>query len=323
MWGKVIGRKRRAGKGDNNLPASVGRLSSGSTTLDSLPHAKGSDIKKSDVVHCIHRIAHIESSSMDTITDAINQATSYISQQPSTRLAAATALTTTSILVAWVLADYSAWKSFGTGGTPPTWAGYWRMTKIRVNHTLSGPDLRDASPLDPNKGPRYLPEGFEQHPRQPPRPRIMSRTMPQRQVPWKDTQMEDGVRARVQGLCATMALKYDQLVYLAPAKTEGGAADGIYAKPVSTLNPLVNDPKNKILQGEVGHAHPADDSLHVWLSEGDARRVVEGGWGERFPLAFVDRGFVMVYAPRTMQEADVVEAIMKAAIGFVCGQKVE
>lgn len=148
--------------------------------------------------------------------------------------------------------------------------------------------------------------------------------MPQRQVPWKDAEVEHGVRARVQGLCATMALKYDKLVYLAPAKTEGGTADAIYAREdLSTLNPAVKDPKNKILQGEVGHAHPADGSLHVWLSEGDAKRVVEGGWGERFPLTFVHKGWVMVYAPRTMGELAVVESIVMAAIGWVCGKEVE
>ena len=259
---------------------------------------------------------------MEVVTDTINQATSYISQQSSPRLAAASALATTTLVAAWVLSDYHAWTSFGTGGTPPTWSGYWRMTKMRVNHALSGPDLRDASSLDANQGPRYLPDAFEQSPRQTPRPRIVSRTMPQRQIPLKKSEMGDGVRARVDGLCATFALKYDDLVYLAPSKTEGLAADAIYAKDVESLNPAVKHPKNKILQGEVGHAHPADASLHVWLSEGDAKRVVEGGWGERFPLSFVDKGWVMVYAPTTMAEMEVVESIMRAAIGWVCGQSV-
>lgn len=259
---------------------------------------------------------------MDAVSSALEQAASYVSQSP-TRLATTTLAATSTLIAAWVLIDYNSWTAFGTGGTPPTWAGYWRMTKIRINHKLSGPDLRDASALDANKGPRYLPAGFEKNRCKTPRPRIVSRTMPQRQVPYRKSDMEDGVQARIDCLCATLALRYPELLYVAPAKTEGGAADGIYAKPVSTLNPAVHDPKNKILQGEVGHAHPADASLHVWLSEGDAHRVVEGGWGERFPLAFVDKGWVMVYAPTTHAEVDVVESIMRAAIGWVCGQKVE
>jgi hypothetical protein len=260
---------------------------------------------------------------METISDTINQAATYITQS-TTRLATTALATTTTLIAAWVLSDYASWKSFGTGGTPPSWAGYWRMTKIRINHTISGPDLRDASQLNASEGPRYLPAGFENKPRQTPRPRIMGRTMPQRQVPYKQSDMEDGVKARIDGLCAALVPKYNNLVYLAPAKTEGGAADGIYAKDdLETLNPAVKQPKNKILQGEVGHAHPADTSLHVWLSEGDAKRVVEGGWGERFPLLFVDKGWVMVYAPTTHAEADVIETIMRAGIGWVCGQKID
>jgi hypothetical protein len=198
------------------------------------------------------------------------------------------------------------------------------MTKIRLSQLTSSNDLRDPSPLSADAGPRYLPEGFEKRRRDVPRPRIMGRTMPQRQVPYKDNEVEAGVNDRISKLCAALTQKYDKLIFLAPAKTEGGAADGIYArKELDTLNPAVKNPKNKILDGEVGHAHPADSSLHVWLSEGDARRVVEGGWGERFPLSFVDKGWVMVYAPTTMLHVDVIEEIIKAGIGWVCGQKPE
>ena len=261
---------------------------------------------------------------MEAIADQMHRLSGFVAQQRPTHIAAATALSTGAILAAWVLSDYNSWTSFGTGGLPPTWAGYWRMTKIRVGRALSSDDLKDPSPLDANKGPRYLPEGFESNRRQGSAPRIMSRTMPQRQVPYKGLEVEDGVLDRVASMCANLTRKYDKLVYLAPAKTEGGAADGIYSRPeLSTLNPAVHDPKNKILAGEVGHTHPADGSVHVWLSEGDARRVVEAGWGQRFPLAFVDKGWVMVYTPRTDKEADVVESILKAGIGWVCGQKAD
>ena len=259
---------------------------------------------------------------MESITTQLGNLTSFISQQPKSNLVGATTLAGTTLLAAWVIADYHAWTSFGTGGTPPTWAGYWRVTKLRVGRMLTSDDLRDPSPLNRDAGPRYLPEGFKK--RADPRPKIMPRTLPQRQVPFKDSEVEAGVNERIDGLCATLVTKYDKLVYLAPAKTEGGAADGIYAKQdLPTLNPAVKEARNKILSGEVGHAHPSDRSLHVWLSEGDARRVVENGWGERFPLTFVDKGWVLVYAPRTMEEARTVEEIMKAGVGWVTGQRVE
>lgn len=261
---------------------------------------------------------------MNAVSSRLDSLSSLLARQRPSHIAAATALSTGAVLAAWVLSDYSAWTAFGTGGSPPTWSGYWRMTKIRVGRALASDDLRDPSPLDATKGPRYLPEGFAQNRRQGSPPRIMSRTMPQRQVPPKENEVDEGVLARVAGMCATLALKYDKLIYLAPAKTEGGAADGIYSRQeLDTLNPAVKDPKNKILAGEVGHTHPQDGSAHVWLSEGDARRVVEAGWGERFPLAFVDKGWIMVYTPRTMEEADVLESILKAGIGWVTGQKVE
>jgi hypothetical protein len=261
---------------------------------------------------------------MDVLSNQLSTFSSFVSQQRPSHVAAVTALSSGVIIAGWVLSDYNAWTSFGTGGLPPTWAGYWRMTKIRAGRALSSDDLKDPSPLDANKGPRYLPEGFEQIRREGSPPRIMSRTMPQRQVPYKGPEVEAGVLERVAGMCAKLCAEFDKLVYLAPAKTEGGAADGIYSRPeLETLNPAVKDVKNKILAGEVGHTHPSDGSVHVWLSEGDARRVVEAGWGQRFPLAFVDKGWVMVYTPRTHKEADMVESILKAGIGWVCGQKAE
>jgi len=99
--------------------------------------------------------------------------------------------------------------------------------------------------------------------------------------------------------------------------TEGKSTDGLYARSdVSTLNPIADD---KVLQREIAHVHPADNSLHVWLSDPDARTVIESGWGQRFPLTFVKGGWTMVYAPRNEQELEVVERIVKAGVGWVCG----
>lgn len=59
----------------------------------------------------------------------------------------------------------------------------------------------------------------------------------------------------------------------------------------------------------------------------DARLVLERGWAERHPLAkggwltrFVPSCFVMVYAPRTAEEVDVVMEIVGAAVWWVGGQ---
>lgn len=250
---------------------------------------------------------------MDSTLDSVRA-------QLAARPALAIASTTILAFASWVFYDYTAWRSFGTGGTPPTPSGYWRMTKIRVNHMLSGDDLRDASKLK-SGGPSYLSADFKsKHPRHSARPRIMGRTMPQRQHPLKPSEVDAGVKEAVDNMIGTMYRAHTQLLELKPSKTEGGSVDAIYAKPdLATLNPIALEPRNRLLDKEIAHAHPADGSLHVWLSEADAKTVVESGWGERFPLKFVDKGWTLLYAPRTMEEVKAVEEIVKAGIGWICG----
>ena len=225
------------------------------------------------------------------------------------------------LCLTWILYDFRAWKSFGTGGTPPTWPGYWRMTKIRINRILSfgKNDLRDPSPLSGN-GPRFL-EASSIDTRNGDFPRVMSRTMPQRQVPYKAKEVGYGVADRMTKAIGKIAAAYPELVDLRPSKTEGGSVDAIYAKP--SLPTLKESAKgDPILTTEIAHVHPADRSLHVWLTEADAKFVISKRWGLRFPLGWVDKGFIMVYAPRTMEEVDIVERIIKAGIANVTGVKV-
>lgn len=196
------------------------------------------------------------------------------------------------------------------------------MTKIRISrrlHTLihlGKDDLIDASTLSAS-GPRYLdPDDIPA--RKGPSPPLVARTMPQRQVPYKPDEIEPGVTERVSEMTANFAARYPDLLDLKPSKTEGGSADAIYAKPtLPTLNEKAKH--DKILTTEIAHHHPSEWSFHVWLSEADAKTVVEKGWGQRFPMASVDKGWVMVYAPRTHPEVDVVKRIVTAAISWVTG----
>lgn len=261
---------------------------------------------------------------MSQLTQALN--TQYqnvleqFAQRPRTA-AATTATVALSLSLLWVLSDFHAWKSFGTGGTPPTWAGYWRMTKIRFNRLLLfGKDnLTDPTPLS-TSGPAYL-DGTKIAPREGDRPKMMARTMPQRQVPYPKFTVDPGVEDRVAKLMTTFAAKYPDILELRPSKTEGGSTDAIYAKEsLSTIDAKAKG--NKLLGTEIAHAHPAEGSLHVWLTQRDARTVVEKGYGERFPLVFIDKGWTMVYAPRTQSEVDVVEQIVKAGIAHIAGVKV-
>ena len=185
------------------------------------------------------------------------------------------------------------------------------MTKLRVKHNLSGPDLLDPSYLDTD-GPSHLKKPLPK--REGSRPKIMPRTMPQRQRP---ESIDPSTRTTLQSLMQTIAAAHPDVLEVKPSHTEGRSTDGLYAKPDNPkLNPIAKD---KILNHEIAHAHPADNSLHVWLSDPDARKVIEANWGQRFPLTFVKHGWTMVYAPRNDEELAVVEQIVKAGAEWLTG----
>ncbi|KAK5653621.1 hypothetical protein OQA88_8650 [Cercophora sp. LCS_1] len=189
------------------------------------------------------------------------------------------------------------------------------MTKFRLNHLLSGPDLLDPSPL-PTTGPSYLSSPLP--PRAGGRARIMPRIMPQRQVP---EPIEPSTRVHLQSLVSRLAAEHPGMLEAKPSHTEGRSTAGLYALAgVPTLNIQARDDKQ--LAREIAHAHPADNSLHVWLSGPDARKVIEARWGQRFPLSFVNSGWTMVYAPRTDAEMAVVERIVKAGVAWVTGVEI-
>lgn len=230
----------------------------------------------------------------------------------------ATVGTITALTAAWVIRDYNQWVSFGSGGTPPTPSGYWRMTKLRWRAFRSGDDMRDASPLATADGPRNLTRSLPK--RDGDRPQILARTMPQRQRP---EPLDPKVRERVHGLPAKFCKEHPDVLILDLSKTEGRSTDAIYAKP--DLPGRHPSAKDKILGNEIAHVHPAENSLHVWLSGPDAKEVVEKGWGERFPLSAMGMchpSFIMVYAPRNMADVDVIEEIVSAGVQFLTGVKV-
>lgn len=219
------------------------------------------------------------------------------------------------LTLAWMINDYRAWVAFGTGGTPPNLQGYLKITKFRILRAFSGDSLTDVSSI-PKTGESYLPDDLPQ--RKGPAPKVISRTLPQRQYPAK---LDKDVYDRLHALPAKYAEKYPELLVLDKSITEGRSTDAIYAKP--ELPGRKKATQDRILGNEIAHVHPAENSLHVWLTLPDTRKVVEAGWGQRFPLAslgMVDEGWTFVYAPRSMEEVDVAEEIVRAGIGHLTGQ---
>lgn len=225
---------------------------------------------------------------------------------------------TISVAGMWIVHDFRAWKAFGTGGTPPTWAGYWRMTKIRILQAQSGEDMRDASSLSPSATSYLrgeLPQRSESE-----RPKIQSRTMPQRQHP---TLIDETIKERLHALPKTLCSAHPELLKLDLSATEGRSTDAIYALQNQSAA------QDRIIKNEIAHVHPAENSLHVWLSEADARHVIDRGWGERFPLSAMGmchKGFTFVYAPRqesAMEDTVVIEGIVRAGVEFVTGKELK
>ena len=212
------------------------------------------------------------------------------------------------------VADHYTNLFVGTGGTPPNLQGYLKITKFRLLRALSGDSLRDASSL-PKDGLSYLPESLPS--RKGPAPKIISRTLPQRQYP---APLAEDTYQRLHGLPALYAKKYPNLLVLDKSVTEGRSTDAIYARPE-----ISKAPKDPALGNEIAHVHPAENSLHVWLTQADTRKVVEAGWGERFPLSALgmcDAGWTFVYAPRSMDEVDIADEIVRAGIGHLTGESI-
>jgi hypothetical protein len=116
------------------------------------------------------------------------------------------------------------------------------------------------------------------------------------------------------------ASPYSQYIQTNCSKTEGGTGPAIYVKPdVKTINPNAH----KIFY-ELAHVHPADNSLHVYVSPLDAKTVMKRGWGQRFPVTWLaPPSWIMVYAPRNEEEVEIVREIVRAAVCFAVGKDVD
>lgn len=113
---------------------------------------------------------------------------------------------------------------------------------------------------------------------------------------------------------------YSSHIETRPSKTEGGTGPAIYVKSdVKNINPVAH----KIFY-EIAHVHPSDNSLHVYVSPQDAKLVMKRGWAQRFPVTWLaPPSWIMVYAPRTEDEVEVVKEIVRAAVCFATGENLD
>ncbi|KAK0751539.1 hypothetical protein B0T18DRAFT_426165 [Schizothecium vesticola] len=209
--------------------------------------------------------------------------------------------------------DYQNFLKLGPGGTPPTPAGYARLTWYRL-FTLRDPFL--APPSDPALLPStgLLPATTLPY-RPGPRPSVAG-LAPQRQL------TQAGSLAAYTALRASLAALAARVPHKFGTATSSVEKHGFALFARHALNVCGN--------GEVVHIHTSDRSMHMNLHPDDIRVVLERGWGQRHPMAWrglvkapVPVTFVMVYAPRDESDLRIVRKIIEAAIWYTTAEKVE
>ncbi len=82
-------------------------------------------------------------------------------------------------------------------------------------------------------------------------------------------------------------------------------------------------PKAFMIGREFAHIHPMPDgSLHAALPPEVAQEAVEEGWAEQHPVArmgYIPQNVVMIYAPRDVQEIEVVAGLVVEAYRYAGG----
>jgi hypothetical protein len=229
-----------------------------------------------------------------------------------------TGVLTLSILLSpslyFVYRDYKAFLALGPGGTPSTPAGYLKISILRlfaVKDPLLPPPVYPS--LYPSTG--YFSDQASFPRRTGSRPRVGG-IAPHRQLDQKGTKETD-------------KLQREQLLSFAAAlNTHFRTAPSCFEKRGLSLYSTAA--VNRTCNGEIAHLHDTEKSLHVTLHPADVAVVLAAAWGERHPLAdgtwvgrYVPSGFVMVYAPRNEEEVRVVGRILRAAVWWVSGVRLE
>ncbi|ORY66356.1 uncharacterized protein BCR38DRAFT_340478 [Pseudomassariella vexata] len=218
-------------------------------------------------------------------------------------------------ILLYVHNDYHNYLKLGPGGTPATPQGYIRINWFRLWA------LRDPfEPLQPD-------------PATEPSAGILSRSS----LPYRC-----GPRPTVAGIAPQRQVdqRGPQDCYLAlrrilenhGAKHSDGIAIGTSCFEKHGLGLFARFPFNNTCQGEICHVHNSDHSMHMNLHPDDVKEVLAKGWGQRHPLTSqgsgwmrmpVPRNFVMVYAPRSMEEVKIVCRIIEAAGWWVMAKEYE
>jgi len=204
-----------------------------------------------------------------------------------------------------IVRDYQSFLSLGPGGTPSTPAGYLRIKFLGL-FALSDPYKPIPVPTHFKQQVGYL---SKIRARQGERPLVRG-IAPHRQAN-QHAPAEIFTQLRL-AIGALANAHPDTLIHGTSCLEKHGP--GLFVAKAQHWTPHCN--------GEVCHAHPSDGSLHLTLHPADAAIVLKAKWGEKHPLSkrFVPAGFIMVYAPKTEVEVEIVMEIIRAAVWWVGGE---
>ncbi|KAK8032751.1 hypothetical protein PG991_002149 [Apiospora marii] len=198
-------------------------------------------------------------------------------------------------VVLFIRNDYYNYLKLGPGGTPATIQGYLRINWFKLWA------LRD--PLEP----------LQEDPTLEPAAGLLGRSP----LPLSGSQE---CYLRLRKILEQHSLKN---------KADIGIGTSCFEKHGMGL--FARYPFNNTCQGEICHVHNTDYAMHMNLHPNDVKEVLKKGWAQRHPLACetgwlrmpVPRQFVLVYAPRNMEELKIVCKIIEAAGWWVMAKEYE
>jgi hypothetical protein len=211
-----------------------------------------------------------------------------------------------------VVRDYRSWYALGEGGVPHNVVGWLMVTLMRIRKREPLGIGPYASMLGVVPDDRWL-GGLSR--RSGDRPRIAPYPVPHRQL---DQPGDEVARALVDKFFADAVADAGKQLFWRRSVFER------HTFAITVSPHLISHDTVRQTRGEVAHVHPADGSMHMIFSPSDAVVVLESGWGERHPLAGVGGRlpltYLLVYSPRSADEADIVSTLLRASIAYMTHQ---
>ncbi|KAL4807463.1 hypothetical protein BDV18DRAFT_151496 [Aspergillus unguis] len=221
------------------------------------------------------------------------------------------------------LRDYQSFLDLGPGGPPYNILG-WLVAKICFNPFMRdrmGTRMYDLK-IEAGEGAGFI-NNLDL--RKGERPAMGTFAVPQRQInQWPSAEITTKFMAEYGTFLDRNSHLIDRVPSILEARTDAAhVCQRVHLTPVA-----------RQMRREICHVHEqSEHSVHVTLAPTDCKKVIEAGWGERFPLAgsrvvrnitlgkigVLPTEYVFVYAPRNDEEIAIVMEIVKASVQYVTG----